>query len=62
VAAGLAPPCCSKNVSSFMNIRLADIQARYKEWRAKRATFLTPPNRLRGRDSLLYAGPGRLLH
>ena len=39
----LAPPSDSKNVSSFMNIRVTDIQARYEEWRAKGAEFLTPP-------------------
>jgi catechol 2,3-dioxygenase-like lactoylglutathione lyase family enzyme len=30
-------------VSSFMNIRVADIHAVYEEWRAKGAEFLTPP-------------------
>src|SRR5215469_1103417 len=30
-------------VSSFMNIRVADIQAVYQEWSAKGAEFLTPP-------------------
>jgi catechol 2,3-dioxygenase-like lactoylglutathione lyase family enzyme len=30
-------------VSSFMNLRVADIQACYEEWRAKGAKFVTPP-------------------
>jgi catechol 2,3-dioxygenase-like lactoylglutathione lyase family enzyme len=30
-------------VSAFLNIRVADIQARYEEWSAKGAEFLTPP-------------------
>jgi predicted enzyme related to lactoylglutathione lyase len=29
--------------SSFMNIRVADIQEVYEDWRAKGAEFLTPP-------------------
>jgi len=39
----LAAPSDLKNVSSFMNIRVADIKARYEEWRSKGAKFLTPP-------------------
>jgi len=30
-------------VSSFLNIRVADIQALYDEWSARGAKFLTPP-------------------
>ena len=30
-------------VSSFMNLRVADIQACYEEWSAKGAEFVTPP-------------------
>jgi catechol 2,3-dioxygenase-like lactoylglutathione lyase family enzyme len=30
-------------VSAFLNIRVADIQARYEEWTGKGAEFLTPP-------------------
>ncbi|BCB78076.1 VOC family protein [Phytohabitans flavus] len=29
--------------STFLNLRVADIQARYEEWKAKGAEFLTPP-------------------
>ena len=39
----LAPPSDPTRVSSFLNIRVADIQARYEEWRAKGAQFVTPP-------------------
>jgi catechol 2,3-dioxygenase-like lactoylglutathione lyase family enzyme len=30
-------------VSSFLNIRVADIQAIYDDWSARGAEFLTPP-------------------
>lgn len=30
-------------VSSFMNLRVADIDAAYREWSAKGARFVTPP-------------------
>ena len=30
-------------VSSFMNLRVADIQASYEQWKSKGAEFLTPP-------------------
>jgi catechol 2,3-dioxygenase-like lactoylglutathione lyase family enzyme len=30
-------------VSSFMNLRVADIQACYERWRSKGAEFVTPP-------------------
>ena len=30
-------------MSSFLNIRVADIQAVYDEWSARGAEFLTPP-------------------
>ena len=39
----LAAPTDLKNVSSFMNIRVANIRAKYDEWRSKGAEFLTPP-------------------
>jgi hypothetical protein len=39
----LEAPSEPGKVSSFMNIRLADIQARYEEWRGKGAEFITPP-------------------
>jgi hypothetical protein len=30
-------------VSSFLNLRVADIHTRYSEWKARGAEFLTPP-------------------
>jgi catechol 2,3-dioxygenase-like lactoylglutathione lyase family enzyme len=45
--------------STFLNLRVADIQARYEEWKEKGAEFVTPP---RGGDPLLHAGPGRVPH
>ena len=30
-------------VSTFMNLRVADIQACYEQWSAKGAEFVTPP-------------------
>lgn len=39
----LTPPTDLTQTSSFMNIRVADIAARYEEWRSKGAEFLTPP-------------------
>lgn len=39
----LEPPTDSERVSSFMNIRVADIRAAYDDWRAKGAEFLTEP-------------------
>ncbi len=39
----LRPPQNPQEVSSFLNIRVADIRACYEEWRAKGAEFLTEP-------------------
>ncbi|MEU3191236.1 VOC family protein [Streptomyces sp. NPDC006992] len=39
----LQAPESRDTVSSFMNLRVADIQAVYEEWTAKGAEFLTPP-------------------
>ena len=39
----LEPPTDPQRVSAFLNIRVADINATYEEWRARGATFLTPP-------------------
>src|SRR6202022_329254 len=37
------PPANPGRVSSFLNIRVADIAAKYEEWSARGAEFLTPP-------------------
>jgi catechol 2,3-dioxygenase-like lactoylglutathione lyase family enzyme len=39
----LEPPSDPTRASSFLNIRVADIDAAYKEWSAGGAEFLTPP-------------------
>src|SRR5262245_6106476 len=39
----LEPPKDSHKTSSFLNIRVADIQKAYAEWKGKGAEFLTPP-------------------
>jgi catechol 2,3-dioxygenase-like lactoylglutathione lyase family enzyme len=39
----LVAPEPASTVSSFMNLRVADIQTCYQEWTAKGAQFLTPP-------------------
>jgi catechol 2,3-dioxygenase-like lactoylglutathione lyase family enzyme len=39
----LEPPTDLDRVSSFLNIRVADIRAVYSEWSGRGATFLTPP-------------------
>src|SRR6266446_2716123 len=39
----LEPPPDPDRVSSFLNVRVADIQAVYDEWTARVAQFLTPP-------------------
>jgi catechol 2,3-dioxygenase-like lactoylglutathione lyase family enzyme len=39
----LQTPPSPNRVSSFLNIRVADIQAVYSEWSSRGAEFLTPP-------------------
>ena len=39
----LEPPRDPDHVSSFLNIRVADIHAAYQQWRDRGAQFLTPP-------------------
>ena len=39
----LETPPDPNRVSSFLNIRVADIHAMYEEWTARGAEFLTPP-------------------
>ena len=39
----LEPPSDPDRVSSFLNIRVADIGAVYEQWSARGAKFLTPP-------------------
>jgi catechol 2,3-dioxygenase-like lactoylglutathione lyase family enzyme len=39
----LTPPSDRDVASSFLNIRVADVEAVYREWSSRGATFLTPP-------------------
>jgi catechol 2,3-dioxygenase-like lactoylglutathione lyase family enzyme len=39
----LEPPADPTRTSAFLNLRVADIQATYEEWRSRGAEFLTPP-------------------
>jgi catechol 2,3-dioxygenase-like lactoylglutathione lyase family enzyme len=39
----LEPPSDLHRASSFLNIRVADIETAYREWSARGAQFLTPP-------------------
>ncbi len=39
----LEPPTAERTVSSFMNVRVADIRAAYEQWSDKGAEFLTEP-------------------
>ncbi len=41
----LEPPHDPDRVSSFLNIRVKDIETVYAEWSARGAQFLTPPKR-----------------
>jgi catechol 2,3-dioxygenase-like lactoylglutathione lyase family enzyme len=49
----LEPPPDPNRVSSFLNIRVADIEQVYAEWSARGAEFLTPPLD-RGREIRCY--------
>lgn len=49
----LVPPSDPDHASSFLNIRVADIAAVYKQWSARGAQFLTPPIN-RGREIRCY--------
>ena len=49
----LETPPDPNRTSSFLNIRVADIQAIYEEWRSRGAEFLTPPMD-RGREIRCY--------
>jgi catechol 2,3-dioxygenase-like lactoylglutathione lyase family enzyme len=42
----LETPPDPTRASSFLNIRVADIQAVYDEWRSRGAVFITPPKDL----------------
>jgi predicted enzyme related to lactoylglutathione lyase len=50
----LETPPDPNRISSFLNLRVADIQACYKEWTAKGAQFLTEPLDNHGREWRCY--------
>ena len=50
----LAPPQDLNNVSSFLNLRVADIQACYKKWSEKGAYFVTEPLDNHGHELRCY--------
>ena len=49
----LEPPQDPDRVSSFLNVRVADIHSTYNTWRERGAHFLTPPIN-RGREIRCY--------
>lgn len=49
-------------ISSFMNFRVADIQACCELWRSRGAEFITEPIPKVRRDSLLHPRPGWVHH
>ena len=51
----LSVPADPDLVSSFMNIRVADIQACYELWRSRGAEFITEPKPQIRRDALLHS-------
>ena len=50
----LEPPPEPNRTSAFMNIRVADIEAVYKEWSGRGAEFITPPMDNRGIELRCY--------
>jgi catechol 2,3-dioxygenase-like lactoylglutathione lyase family enzyme len=42
----LETPPDAHRASSFLNVRVADVQAVYEEWRSRGAEFITPPKDL----------------
>ena len=53
----LAPPKGGEAVSSFMNIRVADIQACYKLWKSRGAQFITEPKEKYGETRCYIRDP-----
>jgi catechol 2,3-dioxygenase-like lactoylglutathione lyase family enzyme len=49
----LETPPDPTRASSFLNIRVADVQAVYEDWRSRGAAFITPPQDL-GREIRCY--------
>src|SRR5664279_980850 len=49
--------CHTRKVSSFMNIRVADIQACYKLWQSRGAEFITEPKEKYGETRCYIRDP-----
>jgi len=50
----LEPPETSARVNSFLNLRVADVQACYVEWKSKGAVFITEPLDNHGWETRCY--------
>ena len=50
----LEPPRSRTRVSSFLNLRVADVQACYAEWKSKGAEFITEPLDNHGWETRCY--------
>jgi len=50
----LEPPRDRNTFNSFLNLRVADIQACYEQWKAKGALFLTEPLDNHGKETRCY--------
>jgi catechol 2,3-dioxygenase-like lactoylglutathione lyase family enzyme len=50
----LEPPQSPTRVSSFLNLRVANVQARHAEWKARGAEFLTEPLDNHGWEARCY--------
>jgi hypothetical protein len=53
----LEPPQDPTRASSFLNIRVADIQATDDLWRSRGAVFITPPQDLAPRSAVTCVTP-----
>ena len=58
----LEPPSDPTRVQSFLNLRVADIQARFAEWKGRGAEFITEPLDNRGWEMRLLHARSRRLH
>lgn len=50
----LEPPTSSTRVNSFLNLRVADIQACYDQWKSRGADFMTEPLDNHGWETRCY--------
>ncbi len=50
----LEPPSSRTRINSFLNLRVADVHARYAEWKGKGAEFITHPLDNHGWETRCY--------